>query len=500
MDARLMVHLMFYGCALRLARTVSKDSEVQMLLQRYGFLDFTRFPSHLIEKYKDVKQLIAMNRLLRKTYVRNESERSEIEIRFMIENYQHQYSLTDIKDFYGCKIDGVAYVFQSIPLAKARPLCKELFSIPDLFYRHQGMPMWKLIDIVADEKKKYTGLEKTRATILVIIGSLLVTGNHNGYIPGNYLKIVENHEEINNYSWGKTYIKSVHEALSTKKDNTKISCALGPIIEILRIRPVEFSMKVPLCETWFDVTHYYVSGPNFLKLTHDYKLETTISEYIFPREKGTKKRKKTLLKSTELIILLKLQETDNFKINPDSPFGGEGGYIGGEDDEEFNKYNENNVTEEEYNMYIENNVAEGYRVDEEYCTPSQRVEEEDLPCTKLVIVEDLAEDGAKKKKIIPMDNMDRMPLYSENNVAEGYRVDEEVEEEDLARTKLVIVEDLAEDGAKKKKIIPMDSMDRMPLMSAPLYQPKNLRTRIFPNKPYGCCTMGSEFKEETKRH
>ncbi|KAM7259274.1 hypothetical protein ACFE04_015015 [Oxalis oulophora] len=188
-----------------------------------------------------------MNRLLQQTYVRNESERSETEITFMIGNYQHQYSLTDIKDFYGCKIDGVAYVFQSFPPAKARPL-------------------W----------------------------SLLLTGNCNGYIPGNYLKIVENLKEINNYSWGKTYIKSVHEALSTKKDNTKISCTLGPIIaslffhfpglkndffkEILRIRPVEFSMKVPLCETWFDVTHYYGSGPNFLKLTHDYKLETTISE------------------------------------------------------------------------------------------------------------------------------------------------------------------------------------------------------------------------------
>ncbi|KAM7265702.1 hypothetical protein ACFE04_003385 [Oxalis oulophora] len=104
-----------------------------------------------------------------------------------------------------------------------------------------------------------------------------------------------------------------------------------------------------------------------------------------------------------------------------------------------------------------------------------------------------------------MDYMDRMPLYSENNVAEGYIVDEEyctpsqrVEEEDLACTKLVIVEDLAED--ESKKIIPMDSMDRMPLVSAPLYQPKNLRTRIRPNKPYGSCTMGSEFKEETKRH
>ncbi|KAM7278450.1 hypothetical protein ACFE04_005584 [Oxalis oulophora] len=194
-------------------------------------------------------------------------------------------------------------------------------------------------------------------------------------------------------------------------------------------------------------------------------------------------------------------------ISCKNPFGGEDGYIGGEDDEEFNKYSEKNVTEEEYNLYSENNVAEGYRVDEEYCTPSQRVEEEDLACTKLVIVEDLAEDGAKKKKIIPMDSMDRMPLYSENNVDEGYEVDEEyctpsqrVEEEDLACTNLVIVEDLVEDGAKKKKIIPMDNMDRMPLVSAPLYQPKNLITRIRPNKPYGSCTMGSEFKEETKRH
>ncbi|KAM7264992.1 hypothetical protein ACFE04_002675 [Oxalis oulophora] len=466
MNARLMVHLMFYGCALRLARDVSKDSEVQTLLQRYGFLDFTR--AHLIEKYKDVKKLIAMNRLLQQTYVRNKSERSETEIRFMIGNYQHQYSLTDIKDFYGCKIDGATYVFQSFPLAKARPLCKELFSIPDLFYRHQGMPMWKLIDIVADEKKKYTGLEKTRAAILVIIGSLLVIGNCNGYIPGNYLKIVENHEEINNYSWGKTYIKSVHEALSTKKDNTKISCALGPIIEILRIRPVEFSMKVPLCETWFDVMHYYVSGPNFLKLTHDYKLETTISEYIetenvdegyrvdeeeedlartlssFLEKKGKRKKKKnnTLLKSTELVIVCFYRKVIQ-KQFPAETHLEEKTDIGGEDDEEFNKYSENNVTEEEYNMYSENNVAEGYRVDEEYCTPSQRVEEEDLECTKLVIVEDLAEDGAKKKKIIQMDNMDRMPLYSENNVAEGYRVDEEyctpyqrVEEEDLACTKL----------------------------------------------------------------
>ncbi|KAM7264874.1 hypothetical protein ACFE04_002557 [Oxalis oulophora] len=40
----------------------------------------------------------------------------------------------------------------------------------------------------------------------------------------------------------------------------------------------------------------------------------------------------------------------------------------------------------------------------------------------------------------------------------------------------------------------MDSMDRMPLVSAPLYQPKNLRTRIRPNKPYGSCTMGYEPK------
>ncbi|KAM7264594.1 hypothetical protein ACFE04_002277 [Oxalis oulophora] len=477
MDARLMVQLMFYGCALRLGRVVSKDSEVQTLLERYGFLDFTRFPAHLIEKYKDVKQLTAMNRLLQQTYVRNE--------------YQHQYSLTDIKDFYGCKIDDIK------------------------------------------------GCQCGNSLILLLMRKRSIL-------------IVENLEEINNYSWGKTYIKSVQEALFTKKDNTKISCALGPIIEILRIRPVEFSMKVPLCETWFDVTHYYGSGPNFLKLTHDYKLETTISEYIlksyfftisnfpafftkqllklremdnvvegyrvdeeeedlartlssFLEKKGKSKRKKTLLKSTEL--LLKLQETDNFKIYPNSPFGGEDGYIGGEDDKEFNKYSENNVTEEEFNLYNENNVAKGYRVDEEYCTPSQRVEEEDLECTKLVIVEDLAEDGAKKKKIIPMDIMDRMPLYSENNVVEGYRVDEEyctpsqrVEEEDLACTKLVIVEDLAEDGAKKKKIIPMDSMDRMPLVSAPLYQPKNLRTRIRPNKPYGSCTMGSEFKEETKRH
>ncbi|KAM7264809.1 hypothetical protein ACFE04_002492 [Oxalis oulophora] len=455
MDARLMVQLMFYGCALRLGRVVSKDSEVQTLLERYGFLDFTRFPAHLIEKYKDVKQLTSMNRLLQQTY--------------------------------------------SSPPTKARPLCKELFSIPDLVYRHQGMPMWKLIDIVADEKKKYIGLEKTRAAIL----------------------IVENLEEINNYSWGKTYIKSVHEALFTKKDNTKISCALGPIIEILRIRPVEFSMKVPLCETWFDVTHYYGSGPNFLKLTHDYKLETTISEYILKSYFFTLSNFPAFFTKQ----LLKLREMDNvvegYRVDEEeedlartlSSFLEKKGKskrkktLLKKDDEEFNKYSENNVTEEEFNLYNENNVAKGYRVDEEYCTPSQRVEEEDLECTKLVIVEDLAEDGAKKKKIIPMDIMDRMPLYSENNVVEGYRVDEEyctpsqrVEEEDLSCTKLVIVEDLAEDGAKKKKIIPMDSMDRMPLVSAPLYQPKNLRTRIRPNKPYGSCTMGSEFKEETKRH
>ncbi|KAM7250697.1 hypothetical protein ACFE04_022580 [Oxalis oulophora] len=100
---------------------------------------------------------------------------------------------------------------------------------------------------------------RARAALLIIISSVIAPGPTENYVHIKHLPLVQNLDEVHLYSWGATYLASVHGALSSQ--HKKLCCSLFPIYGSLFLHfpwHKEFfnvykdvAMNFPLCVNWF---------------------------------------------------------------------------------------------------------------------------------------------------------------------------------------------------------------------------------------------------------
>ncbi|KAM7252365.1 hypothetical protein ACFE04_024248 [Oxalis oulophora] len=175
--------------------------DVNNRLTKAGFGHFLS-----INKEYKPKIITALNALLQNQYDATDKC-------FQFEEYKFLYGLKDIHLVFGLPING-------------RPIHCESLSI-DEAEDCRGVPLADLNMVSKDPTHTSDTRARARATLLIIIGSVIAPGPTENYVHIKHLLVVQNLDEVHLYSWGAAYLASMHEALSSQ--HKKLYCSLLPV-------------------------------------------------------------------------------------------------------------------------------------------------------------------------------------------------------------------------------------------------------------------------------